>query len=83
MEDDERRGRPRSHRTDENVETVLTVVRSDRRLTITATAVQLNVDKETVKRPELWPNDCVLHYNNAPARKDLSVKKFLANKSIT
>jgi transposase len=35
------------------------------------------------KRPELWPNDWILHYDNAPAHKALSVKKFLAQKSIT
>jgi histone-lysine N-methyltransferase SETMAR len=35
------------------------------------------------KRPELWPNDWILHYNNAPAYKAFSVKQFLAQKSIT
>jgi hypothetical protein len=33
------------------------------------------------KRPELWPNDCILHYVNAPAHKALSLKQFLAQKS--
>jgi hypothetical protein len=45
--------------------------------------LQLNLDKETVKRPELWPNDWILHHHNAPAHKALSVKQFLAQKSIT
>jgi hypothetical protein len=41
--------------------------------------------REVVSRnmPELWPNDCILHRNNALADKALSVKQFLAQKSIT
>jgi transposase len=35
------------------------------------------------KRPELWPNDWILHHDNAPAHKALSVKQFVAQKSIT
>jgi hypothetical protein len=35
------------------------------------------------KRPELWPNVWILHHENAPAHKALSVKQFLAQKSIT
>jgi hypothetical protein len=35
------------------------------------------------KRPELWPSDWILHHNTAPANKALSVKQFLAQKSIT
>jgi hypothetical protein len=35
------------------------------------------------KWPQLWPNDWVLHHDNAPAYKVLSVKQFLAQKSIT
>jgi len=36
-----------------------------------------------IKKPELWPNDWILHHDNAPAHKALSVKQFLAQKSIT
>jgi hypothetical protein len=50
VEDDERSGRSRSHRTDEDAEKVLNLVQSDRLLNIKAMAVQLNLDKETVKR---------------------------------
>jgi hypothetical protein len=32
------------------------------------------------KRPELWPNDWILHHDNVPAHKALSVKQFLAQK---
>jgi hypothetical protein len=35
------------------------------------------------KRPELWTNHWILHHDNAPAYKVLSVKEFLAQKSIT
>jgi hypothetical protein len=31
------------------------------------------------KRPELWRNGWILHQDNAPAHKALSVKQFLAN----
>jgi hypothetical protein len=29
------------------------------------------------ERPELWPNNWILHHGNAPANKALSVKQFL------
>jgi hypothetical protein len=32
---------------------------------------------------ELWPSDWILHNDNAPAHKALSVKMFQAEKSIT
>jgi alpha-L-fucosidase len=32
------------------------------------------------KRPELWPNDWILHHDKAPAHKTLSVKQFLVVK---
>jgi transposase len=32
---------------------------------------------------ELWPNDWILHHDNAPVHKTLSVKQFPAQKSIT
>jgi hypothetical protein len=35
------------------------------------------------KRPELWPNDWVLHHNNVQAHKSFSVKQFLIRKPIT
>jgi hypothetical protein len=82
VEDDVRSCRPRSDRTDKNTEKVRNLVHSDRLLIIRAMAVQLNLDKETVKRPELWSNDWILHHDNAPAEKVLSVKEFLAQKSI-
>jgi hypothetical protein len=35
------------------------------------------------ERPELWPNNCILHQDNAPVHRVLFVKQFLAQKSIT
>jgi hypothetical protein len=32
-----------------------------------AMAVQLNIDKETEERPELWLNDLILHHDSVPA----------------
>jgi hypothetical protein len=52
------------------VEKALNFLRSVRRLSIRRMAVQLNLGKETVKRPELWPNDWILRHNNAPAESN-------------
>jgi hypothetical protein len=35
------------------------------------------------KRPELLPSDWILHHDNAPAHKALSVRQLLAQKFIT
>jgi hypothetical protein len=35
------------------------------------------------KGPELWPNDWIIHHDSASSYKALSVKQFLAHKSIT
>jgi hypothetical protein len=35
------------------------------------------------KRPEFRPNIRILHHNNVPANKVLSIKKFLAQKLTT
>jgi hypothetical protein len=35
------------------------------------------------KRPERWLSDWILHHDTAAAQKVLSVKQFLAQKSIT
>jgi hypothetical protein len=35
------------------------------------------------KRPALWHNDRTLHHDNVPVHKALTVKQFLAQKSIT
>jgi len=35
------------------------------------------------ERPELWPDEWIFHHDNAPSHKVLSVKQFLAQKTIT
>jgi hypothetical protein len=35
------------------------------------------------ERPELWPNDWILHHDSSTANKALSVKQFLDQKPIT
>jgi hypothetical protein len=35
------------------------------------------------KKPEIWPNDWILHRDSAPAHKTLSAKDFLVQKTIT
>jgi hypothetical protein len=34
------------------------------------------------KMPELWPNVWILHHDNAPVHKALSVKQFPAQKQL-
>jgi hypothetical protein len=34
------------------------------------------------KRPEICPNDLIIHYDNVPVHKVLTVNQFLAQKSI-
>jgi hypothetical protein len=34
------------------------------------------------RRPELLPTDRIVHHDDAPAHKELSVKQFLPQKSI-
>jgi hypothetical protein len=43
VKDDERTGRPKTHRTDENVEKV-------RKLSVRMMAEELNIDRETVRK---------------------------------
>jgi hypothetical protein len=50
VKDDERTGRPKTHRTDENVEKVRKLVRSDRRLSVRMLAEELNLVRETVRK---------------------------------
>jgi hypothetical protein len=47
VEDDERRGHLRSHRTTEDVEKFQNLVHSDKHLSVSAMAVQLNLDKNS------------------------------------
>jgi hypothetical protein len=44
-------------------------------------AAELNLHIETLKRPELWPIDWILHHDNVPTHKELS--EFLAQNQIS
>ncbi|GFV45528.1 protein GVQW3 [Trichonephila clavipes] len=50
VEDNSRSGRPSTSKTDENVEKVASLIRSDRRLSIRAIAETVNIDKECVRQ---------------------------------
>ncbi|GFX00422.1 protein GVQW3 [Trichonephila clavipes] len=50
VEDDSRPGHPSTSKTDENVEKVASLIRSDRRLSIRAIAETVNIDKECVRQ---------------------------------
>jgi hypothetical protein len=60
--EDERSGRPRSHRTDGNVKKVRNLVRR--------------------KMSKLWPNDWILHDDNALSSQDNTEKRGQATKSL-
>jgi hypothetical protein len=48
VQDDPRSGHPKTQRTDANVDTVQTLVHSDRRLGVRLIAEELNMNRETV-----------------------------------
>jgi orotate phosphoribosyltransferase-like protein len=50
VKDNERTGRPKTHRTDENVGKVRKLVRSDRGLSVRMMAEELNLDRETARK---------------------------------
>jgi len=54
-----------------------------RRSNITAITVKLNLEKETVKRPEIWPNVWIFRHDNAPAQEALDLEQLVVKKSIT
>ena len=57
VDDDDRPGRPVTHRTEETVDTVRNLITSDRRLTVRMIADELNLSRETVRKiltEDLW-----------------------------
>jgi hypothetical protein len=61
VQDDPRSGQPKMQRTDANVDTVQTLVRSERRLGVRVIA-ELNMNRETVRQI---------------VKEDLGMRKFL------
>jgi vacuolar-type H+-ATPase catalytic subunit A/Vma1 len=50
VKDDERTGRPKTHWTDENVDKVWKLVRSDTQSSVRMMAEELHLDRETVRK---------------------------------
>jgi hypothetical protein len=72
VQDDPRSGQPKTQRTDANVDRV----RTDHESTV----LFGSADMITI---ELWPDKWSLHHDNAPVHDVLTVREFLAKKSIT
>ena len=73
-------------KTQENVERVSEMIRSNRRVTIKEIFEDLNISYGSVvrrKRPKKWANGFILHHDNAPCHILLLVRHFLSNKNIT
>lgn len=79
VEDEHRSGRPSTSKTDENIERVNTLVRSDRRLTLRMLSEQLNLNRFTVHQI-LTEHDRQM--DNAPCHTAFSIAEFLTSKGI-
>jgi len=86
IKDEPRSGRLSTSKTDNNVEIVRALVRSDRRLTVRMIASELNLNHTTVHQiltEELAIADnWMLHHDNAPCHTAISVIECLAKKGI-
>jgi hypothetical protein len=58
-------------------------VHSGGRLSIRTTAMQLNLHKKNVKRPEMCLDVWIIQHDNVPAHKARSADKFLTQKTNT
>jgi hypothetical protein len=79
VEDDER-GCPRSHIADENADKVWNLLRLSSNQVYYTEIMTWLCKAVSRKRSELQPNDWILHHDNAPAQKALSVKQFIEKK---
>ena len=86
IKDEPRSVRPSTSKTDNNVEIVRALMRSDRWLTVRMIAIELNLNHTTVHQiltEELTIADnWMLHPDNAPTHTAISVIEFLAKKGI-
>jgi len=80
VEDDER-GCPRSHIADENADKVWNLLRLSSNQVYYTEIMTWLCKAVSRKRSELQPNDWILHHDNAPAQKALSVKQFIEKKN--
>jgi hypothetical protein len=76
MEDNDGCGHPKYHRTDEHVEKVWNMVYSDNNQAYYVEKLMQLCEAEHRKRPELWPNDWILHHDNASVHIGFSLKQF-------
>jgi hypothetical protein len=79
VEDEPRAGRPSTSKTDDNVERVRTLVRSDRRLTLRMISNELNLNWFTIHN--ILTQDLDDH-DNTPCHTEVSINEFLTEKSI-
>ena len=79
-EDEERSGRLSTSRTQENVERVSEMIRSNRRLTIREIAEDLNISYGSVQN--ILTTDFNMRRDNPPCHTSLLVRQFLSNKNI-
>jgi len=93
VEDDPRSGRPISSTNDQNVEVVRAVIAKDHRMSVGMIAghtVNHACYKDVLEQLRKWvqrvrtdiADDWVLHHDNAPPHTALSIREFLAKKSI-
>jgi transposase len=79
---DEKTGRPKTHRTDENCSLWVSWTRSNSEPVLLFGNISKVREAVRRRRPELWPDACILHHDNALAHDALAVREFLAKKSI-
>jgi len=85
VEDEERLGRPSTSKTQENVERVIEMIRSNRRLTIREIAEDLNISYVSVQNiltTVLNMRRVRAKFDNAPCHTWRLVRQFLSNKNI-
>ena len=85
VEDEERLGRPSTSKTQENVERVSEMIRSNRRLTIREIAEDLNIfygSVQNILTTDLNMRRVSAKFDSAPCHTSLLVRQFLSNKHI-
>jgi len=85
VEDEERSERPSTSKTQENVERVSEMIRSNRRLTIRKIVEGLNISCGSVQNiltTDLNMRRVSAKFDNVPCHSSLLVRQFLSNKNI-
>jgi hypothetical protein len=82
VKDDERTGRPKTHRTDENFSLGVSLTRSNSEPALLFGNIGKVREAVRRRRRELWPDAWILHRNNALAHDALAVREFWPKESI-